>query len=64
MAEIEIPGVDQSVDTSEPVGAVKTFAFLAVGFMILVLGAKYGQKLATKTEEVTGVDTDEVVPEF
>lgn len=64
MAEINVPVADQDIDTSEPLGAVKTFAMLIVGMAVFFMATRLGQRLADKVENTTGVDVDEAVPQF
>lgn len=44
-SKIDIPGTDNSVDPTDPMGALKTIALTVIGFMIAAGAASAGVKL-------------------
>lgn len=65
MAEVEVPFVDQEVDTSEPTSLVMTIFTIIAGGAIFFMATNYAQRLANSatnaTDQLLGVESDDEI---
>lgn len=57
--KVDIPGTDQDVNLSDPVGSVKSLVMAGFAFMLAIVAAVLGQKMYNAVASTTSV-ADEV----
>lgn len=65
--DIDLPGVDQELDPTDPVGSIQTVVLLVLGFGVLIATAMGGSEVAdeifNRVTGALGVETSEGGPQ-
>lgn len=54
--EVDIPGTDQDVDLSDPVGSVKSLLMAGFAFMLAIVAGVLGQRMYNLVANSTSVE--------